>query len=313
MGRRETDKIFTIGSKKLEKESKKMSISVQGISKNFKGRRKGESDNQVLKDVSFEIEEGQFVCLLGPSGCGKTTTLTIVAGFQKPTEGIIEVNGNVVTKPGPDRAFMFQNYALFPWLKVGENIEYPMKKMKVPKEERKKKLKELLEMAQLTKYENYYIHEISGGMKQRVLLAQALLGEPRILILDEPTAGLDPKERISIRNYIAELSKNKIILFATHVVSDIECIADKVILLKDGQIIATGTPVELIENMSGKVGEITCSLEQISDKQKKYKIGNIRQRKNGLALRVVGDELPDEAVKVEDNINLEDVYLYYFE
>ena len=117
MGRRETDKIFTIGSKKLEKESKKMSISVQGISKNFKGRRKGESDNQVLKDVSFEIEEGQFVCLLGPSGCGKTTTLTIVAGFQKPTEGIIEVNGNVVTKPGPDRAFMFQNYALFPWLK----------------------------------------------------------------------------------------------------------------------------------------------------------------------------------------------------
>ena len=148
MGRRETDKIFTIGSKKLEKESKKMSISVQGISKNFKGRRKGESDNQVLKDVSFEIEEGQFVCLLGPSGCGKTTTLTIVAGFQKPTEGIIEVNGNVVTKPGPDRAFMFQNYALFPWLKVGENIEYPMKKMKVPKDVRKKKLKELLHSLQ---------------------------------------------------------------------------------------------------------------------------------------------------------------------
>ena len=134
MGRRETDKIFTIGNKKLEKESKKMSISVQGISKNFKGRRKGESDNQVLKDVSFEIEEGQFVCLLGPSGCGKTTTLTIVAGFQKPTEGIIEVNGNVVTKPGPDRAFMFQNYALFPWLKVGENIEYPMKKMRETEE-----------------------------------------------------------------------------------------------------------------------------------------------------------------------------------
>jgi len=99
-----------------------MSISVQGISKKFKGRRKGEPDNQVLKDVSFEIEEGQFVCLLGPSGCGKTTTLTIVAGFQKPTEGIIEVNGNVVTKPGPDRAFMFQNYALFPTMTVKDNI-----------------------------------------------------------------------------------------------------------------------------------------------------------------------------------------------
>ena len=181
MGRRETNpKFFATGNKELEKESKqKCQFQYREYQKSFKGRRKGESDNQVLKDVSFEIEEGQFVCLLGPSGCGKTTTLTIVAGFQKPTEGIIEVNGNVVTKPGPDRAFMFQNYALFPWLKVGENIEYPMKKMKVPKEERKKKLKELLEMAQLTKYENYYIHEISGGMKQRVALLRALACDPK--------------------------------------------------------------------------------------------------------------------------------------
>ena len=137
--------------------------------------------------------------------------------------------------------------------------------------------------------------------------------KPDVLILDEPTAGLDPKERISIRNYIAELSKDKIILFATHVVSDIECIADKVLLLKSGEIIATGTPVELIESMAGKVGEITCTLDEVGELQKEYKIGNIRQRKNGLALRVVGDELPEEAVKVGDNIDLEDVYLYYFE
>ena len=94
-----------------------MSISVQGISKNFKGRRKGESDNQVLKDVSFEIEEGQFVCLLGPSGCGKTTTLTIVAGFQKPTEGIIEVNGNVVTKPGPGSCIYVSELCIVPMVK----------------------------------------------------------------------------------------------------------------------------------------------------------------------------------------------------
>ena len=187
----------------------------------------------MLKDVSFEIEEGQFVCLLGPSGCGKTTTLTIVAGFQKPTEGIIEVNGNVVTKPGPDRAFMFQNYALFPWLKVGENIEYPMKKMKVPKEERKKKLKELLEMAQLTKYENYYIHEISGGMKQRVALLRALACDPKVLLMDEPLGAVDFQMRQLLQRQLEDIlgQKKTTSLMVTHDVDESVYLSDRVIVM----------------------------------------------------------------------------------
>ena len=210
-----------------------MSISVQGISKSFKGRKKGDSENEVLKDVSFEVEEGQFVCLLGPSGCGKTTTLTIIAGFQKPTEGIIKVNGKEVTKPGPDRAFMFQNYALFPWLKVGENIEYPMKKMKVPKEERKKRLKDLLEMAQLTEYEHYYIHEISGGMKQRVALLRALACDPKVLLMDEPLGAVDFQMRqllqIQLENILSQ--KETTSLMVTHDVDESVYLSDRVIVM----------------------------------------------------------------------------------
>ena len=210
-----------------------MSISVQGISKSFKGRKKGDSENEVLKDASFEVEEGQFVCLLGPSGCGKTTTLTIIAGFQKPTEGIIKVNGKEVTKPGPDRAFMFQNYALFPWLKVGENIEYPMKKMKVPKEERKKRLKDLLEMAQLTEYEHYYIHEISGGMKQRVALLRALACDPKVLLMDEPLGAVDFQMRqllqIQLENILSQ--KETTSLMVTHDVDESVYLSDRVIVM----------------------------------------------------------------------------------
>ena len=210
-----------------------MSISVQKISKRFKGRRKTEPENQVLKDVSFEVQEGEFVSLLGPSGCGKTTTLTIIAGFQKPSGGVIKVNGEEVTKPGPDRAFMFQNYALFPWMKVGENIEYPMKKMKLDKEERRKRLNDLLAMAQLTEYENYYIHEISGGMKQRVALLRALACDPRILLMDEPLGAVDFQMRQLLQVQLESILQQKKVtsLMVTHDVDESVYLSDRVIVM----------------------------------------------------------------------------------
>lgn len=210
-----------------------MSISVQKISKSFKGRKKTEPENQVLKDVSFEVQEGEFVSLLGPSGCGKTTTLTIIAGFQKPSGGVIKVNGEEVTKPGPDRAFMFQNYALFPWMKVGENIEYPMKKMKLDKEERRKRLNDLLAMAQLTEYENYYIHEISGGMKQRVALLRALACDPRILLMDEPLGAVDFQMRQLLQVQLESILQQKKVtsLMVTHDVDESVYLSDRVIVM----------------------------------------------------------------------------------
>lgn len=280
---------------------------------------------QALKDISYTFKPGIYG-ILGANGAGKSTMINLitdnVARDKGSAGGSILYDGQDILKLGsrfrgiigymPQQQGFYEDFSPKAFLRYMAEIK-GIKGKNENGQTVKEQIDELLEVVNLTGVAYKKIGGFSGGMKQRVLLAQALLGDPDILILDEPTAGLDPKERIAIRNYIAELSRNKIILFATHVVSDIECIADYVLLLKKGEIIAMGTPVELIEKMHGKVAEITCTLDEVGKLQEKYHIGNIRQRKNGIALRHVGDELPDEAVMVDENIDLEDVYLYYFE
>ena len=280
---------------------------------------------QALKDISYTFKPGIYG-ILGANGAGKSTMINLitdnVARDKGSAGGSILYDGQDILKLGsrfrgiigymPQQQGFYEDFSPKAFLRYMAEIK-GIKGKNEKGQTVKEHIDELLEVVNLTGVAYKKIGGFSGGMKQRVLLAQALLGDPDILILDEPTAGLDPKERIAIRNYIAELSRNKIILFATHVVSDIECIADYVLLLKKGEIIAMGTPVELIEKMHGKVAEITCTLDEVGKLQEKYHIGNIRQRKNGIALRLVGDELPDEAVMVDENIDLEDVYLYYFE
>lgn len=295
---------------------------------------------KALKGINYTFTPGVYG-ILGANGAGKSTMINLITdnvSRDKNGGSIMYSDGedNTVSKElvdilklgakfrgvvgyMPQQQGFYEEFSPKAFLKymaeikgvkavksVDENGNIKVKKVS-------QQIDELLEVVNLTSVAYKKIGGFSGGMKQRVLLAQALLGDPKILILDEPTAGLDPKERIGIRNYIAELSRDKIILFATHVVSDIECIADKVLLLKDGEIIATGTPSELIANMQGKVGEVVCTLDDVAALQEKYHIGNIRQRKDGLVLRLVGDELPEEAIKVDNDIDLEDVYLYYFE
>lgn len=218
-----------------------MSILVEGITKEFPSRDK-KSSTTVLKDISFNVEEGEFVSLLGPSGCGKTTTLTIIAGFQKHNGGQILINGREVNKPGPDRAFVFQNYALFPWMKVGENIMYPMKLNKMGKKEREAKLKELLHMAQLEGYANYYIHEISGGMKQRVALLRALACEPEVLLMDEPLGAVDFQMRKLLQVQLETILQKKktTVLMVTHDVDEAIYLSDRVLVMSrdHGKILA---------------------------------------------------------------------------
>ena len=280
---------------------------------------------QALKDITYTFKPGIYG-ILGANGAGKSTMINLitdnVSRDKGANGGTIKYDGEDILKLGkkfrgiigymPQQQGFYEDFSPKAFLRYMAEIK-GVKGRNEKGQTVKEQIDELLKVVNLTGVAYKKIGGFSGGMRQRVLLAQALLGDPDILILDEPTAGLDPKERIAIRNYIAQLSRNKIILFATHVVSDIECIADYVLLLKKGEIIAMGTPVELIEKMHGKVAEITCTLDEVGELQEKYHIGNIRQRKNGIALRLVGDELPEEAVPVDENIDLEDVYLYYFE
>ena len=279
-------------------------------------------ESYALRDISFEIQDGEFIGLIGHTGSGKSTLIQHLNGLMRPSSGTVYFNGEDIFGAGYDlRAlrgkvglvFQYPEYQLFE-TDIFKDVCFGPKNLGLTKADVELRAFEALRLVGLD--ESLYYQspfDLSGGQKRRVAIAGVLAMNPEVLILDEPTAGLDPKERIAIRNYIAQLSRNKIILFATHVVSDIECIADYVLLLKKGEIIAMGTPVELIEKMHGKVAEITCTLDEVGELQEKYHIGNIRQRKNGIALRLVGDELPEEAVPVDENIDLEDVYLYYFE
>lgn len=219
-----------------------MSISVQGITKSFASKGNKKERKLVLQDISFEVNDGEFVSLVGPSGCGKTTTLTIIAGFQKQDSGKVLVKGKEVTKPGPDRAFVFQNYALLPWLKVKDNIMYPMKKQGVPKAEREKRLQELLAIAQMESSANSYIYELSGGMKQRVAILRGLACEPEILLMDEPLGAVDFQMRKLLQIQMEAMLQQRDVttMMVTHDVDEAIYFSDRVIVMSrdHGRIMA---------------------------------------------------------------------------
>ena len=219
-----------------------MPVTVQNISKSFADKRNKKNQKLVLDDISFEVQDGEFVCIVGPSGCGKTTILTIMAGFQKHDDGQVMINGMLTAKPGPDRAFVFQNYALLPWLKVGANIMYPMKKQGIPKVERKKKLDELLKIARMEECANQYIYELSGGMKQRVALLRALACDPEVLLMDEPLGAVDFQMRKLLQLQLESILQQRDVttIMITHDIDEAIYFSDRVLVMSrdHGHLIA---------------------------------------------------------------------------
>ena len=180
------------------------------------------------------------------------------------------------------------------------------------KKEAKNKTEELLQVVNLENNKNDKISGFSGGMRQRLMLAQALLNDPKILILDEPTAGVDPQERIRIRNFISQIAKDKIVILATHIISDVEAIAKEIIVLKKGKIIDKGTPENLLKTLDSKVFEIYTKKNDLDKLQQSYIVSNLKNTKDGVMARIVGDEAPVEYKYNEVVACLEDLYLYYF-
>jgi len=188
-----------------------------------------------LDGINLKVEEGEFVCIVGPSGCGKSTFLNVVAGLEKPDSGEILLNGKSITTPGPDRTMVFQEGALFPWLKVIDNVEFGLKMAGIPKDERTQISQRYLDMMQLTKFANSYTYQLSTGMKQRVAIARALVMDPEILLMDEPFAALDAQTRdlLLVELQLIWERTKKTILFVTHSISESVILGNRVVVFKN--------------------------------------------------------------------------------
>lgn len=207
-----------------------MGLEIKCIEKTFFSDK---GTTHVLNHLDLEVENGEFICLLGPSGCGKTTLLNIMAGLEKPTSGEINLNGRIIKSPGPDRVVVFQEAALFPWLNVIDNVEFGMKMIGIPKKERLEKALHFINVMHLNGFEHALVHELSGGMKQRVALARSFCMESDILLMDEPFSALDIQTKKILQDELLKLWKDtqRTIVFITHSPEEAVYLADKIVLM----------------------------------------------------------------------------------
>lgn len=271
---------------------------------------------KALDDISITLTPGVYG-LLGPNGAGKSTFMNIITDNLNADSGEVIYNGENINKLGKDfRAvlgYMPQQQGLYDDFTLNRFLWYMAALKGLKRKGAKEKIVKLLETVNLTDSAHKKLGAFSGGMKQRALIAQALLNEPEILILDEPTAGLDPKERIRIRNFISEIAKDKIVLISTHVVSDIEFIAKEIILLKEGHLVSHDTCENLAKEIADKVFEIEISQEDLLYFQNTYRVSNLYRNDDKIILRTVTDNLPEGYKSTKVGPTLEDLYLYVFE
>lgn len=208
-------------------------LEIKDVTKSFyRNDEKQSTLINAIENIDLAVNDGEFVCLVGPSGCGKSTLLNILAGLDNPTKGQVVLNGRPISGTGPDRIMVFQENALFPWMKVIDNVEFGLKIAKVEKIKRREIAMQYLDMMQLTKYAEAYVYQLSGGMKQRVSIARALVLDPEVLLMDEPFAALDSQTRdlLLVELQLIWAKTNKTIIFVTHNIIESVCLGDRVVV-----------------------------------------------------------------------------------
>lgn len=282
-------------------------LVVDRVTKQFKNKI-------AVDEVSLKLQEGVYG-FLGANGAGKTTLLRILVGVLKATAGDIVCNGTEIgAMDGEYRrilGYLPQDFGYYPDFSARRYLEYLAACKAVPKAMAKEKVQEVLELVGLKREQKKKIKTFSGGMIRRLGIAQALLNDPEILVLDEPTSGLDPKERIRFRNIISALSKGRIVILSTHIVSDVEFIADQILLMKQGCIVEQGTLHEVTDSVQGKVWEYLADRHEAERLEAMYAVSNLRNEGEQIRLRFIADVCPCKGA-VQVRAGLEDVYMYHF-
>ncbi len=267
---------------------------------------------QALKDVNLTIHQGMFG-LLGRNGAGKTTLMKTLATLHEKKEGSIRVCGIPIEQAGKIReitGYLPQDFSMYPNMTVYECLDYLGVLSGMDSESRKKKIGILLKKVNLTEHRKKKVRALSGGMKRRLGIAQALLHDPRVLIVDEPTAGLDPEERIRFRNLLCEVAEERIVILSTHIVGDIEATCENIAILNEGEILFQGTVEDLLEDAKGKVFYVTVEKKDLARIKKKYIVTGMLAQGSHMKLRIISENMPAIAGAVCEEPNCEDAYMY---
>lgn len=284
-----------------------MKLALERLSKQFKNKI-------AVEDVSTVLTEGIYG-FLGANGAGKTTLIQMICGIVEPTAGEVKLDGKNTISMGEDfrdlLGYLPQEFGYTPGFTAKDFMLYISSIKGLEPRFARKRTEELLRLVNLEDEANHKVRTFSGGMKRRLGIAQALLNDPRILILDEPTAGLDPKERVYFRNLISGMSRDRIIIISTHIVSDIEYISDRILVMKKGRFILDGPAEELVREVDGGVWECAVPWKEWPEFEQEQCIVNAHNRDHVVEARVVSRKMPREGARMVEP-TLEDLYLEYF-